>query len=214
MSGKRFALLLLILATVGCDHVTKRFAAEVLSTSPTRSFMNDAIRFEYAENTGGFLGLGAEWPALARTGVFTIGNALLLAALAVAAVRARWSGAAVVGITLVVAGGVSNLVDRLVRGSVIDFVSIGVGPFRTGIFNVADMAVMLGAALVLVATLRSRHDAPASPEGGRHAEHTLDSPDHVRDRDDDDQRHAAAERTQPGVHDGVLPGPSRADDDR
>ena len=159
-TAKRLALLLLILGTVGCDHVTKRFAADVLSTSPRRSFMNDAVRFEYAENTGGFLGLGADWPALARTGVFTVGNALLLAALAVAAVRARWSGLAVVGITLVVAGGASNLVDRLIRGSVIDFMSVGIGPWRTGIFNVADMAVMLGAALVLLGTFRSRQDAP------------------------------------------------------
>lgn len=162
-TGKRLALLLLILATVGCDHVTKRFAVEVLSTSPSRSFMNDAIRLEYAENIGGFLGLGAEWPALARTGVFTIGNALLLVTLVVAAVRARWSGPSVVGITLVVAGGVSNLVDRLVRGSVVDFMSVGVGPWRTGIFNVADMAVMLGAALVLWGALRtvSRDETPA-----------------------------------------------------
>ena len=159
-TGKRLALLALILATVGCDHVTKRFAAEILSTSPGRSFMNDAVRFEYTENTGGFLGLGADWPVLARTGVFTIGNMLLLVALAVAAVRSRWSGLSVVGIALVVAGGMSNLVDRLLRGSVIDFVSVGVGPWRTGIFNIADMAVMLGAALVLIGAFRSRQETP------------------------------------------------------
>ncbi len=155
---KRLALVLLILATVGCDHVTKRFAAEILSTSPTRSFMNDAVRFEYTENAGGFLGLGASWPVLARTSVFTVGNILLLAALVVAAVRARWTGLSVVGIALVVAGGASNLVDRLIRGSVVDFMSVGIGSWRTGIFNVADMAIMLGAALVLIGTLRAKDD--------------------------------------------------------
>ena len=48
------------------------------------------------------------------------------------------------------AGGLSNLVDRIAMGSVIDFLNIGIGPIRTGIFNVADVAIMAGIALLLV----------------------------------------------------------------
>ena len=58
----------------------------------------------------------------------------------------RWSGWPLLGLTLFVAGGASNWLDRVVRGSVIDFINVGVGSLRTGIFNVADVAIMLGVA--------------------------------------------------------------------
>jgi signal peptidase II len=56
----------------------------------------------------------------------------------------------VLGLALVVAGGVSNLADRVARGTVVDFLNVGVGSIRTGIFNVADMAIMAGIALTLI----------------------------------------------------------------
>jgi signal peptidase II len=71
-------------------------------------------------------------------------------------VRLRWSGPALLGLAFFVAGGASNLADRLARGTVTDFINVGVGPLRTGIFNVADVAIMLGAALVAFGSFRSR----------------------------------------------------------
>jgi signal peptidase II len=55
---------------------------------------------------------------------------------------------------LFVGGGASNLFDRLARGSVVDFMNVGFGPVRTGIFNVADMAILLGAVLVVIDSYR------------------------------------------------------------
>ncbi len=58
---------------------------------------------------------------------------------------------------LLLAGGLSNLVDRLVGGGVVvDFLNLGVGALRTGIFNVADVAITAGALLLLWATARPR----------------------------------------------------------
>jgi lipoprotein signal peptidase len=53
-----------------------------------QSFLSDTIRLEYVENTGAFLGLGADWPATVRTAVFTVGGLLLLIG-AVVAIRRR-----------------------------------------------------------------------------------------------------------------------------
>jgi signal peptidase II len=153
--GKRLGLLMLVATTVGCDRVTKHFAAATLADAPRRSFLADTIRLEYIENSGAFLGLGAGWPAEVRTGLFTVGTALLLIAMIATAIRGRWSGAALVGLLLFVSGGASNLIDRIVRGSVIDFMNVGAGSVRTGIFNVADFAIMLGLAIVVVAGFRS-----------------------------------------------------------
>jgi len=47
------------------------------------------------------------------------------------------------------AGGVSNLVDRLRHDKVSDFLNVGVGRLRTGIFNVADMAIVLALLLIV-----------------------------------------------------------------
>ena len=142
-------LLVLLVGTVGCDWVTKRVAADVLSESAPRTFVNGMIRLEYAENTGGFLGLGSSWSPRARTAVFSLGNTVLLLVLIVVAYREGWSGPGLAGVTLFVAGGASNLFDRIAQGSVIDFLNVGVGSLRTGIFNVADVAIMLGMILAL-----------------------------------------------------------------
>jgi signal peptidase II len=54
----------------------------------------------------------------------------------------------IIAYSLLIAGGVGNLIDRLVfSGRVTDFIHISIGPFRTGIFNVADVAGMVGAGL-------------------------------------------------------------------
>jgi len=51
-------------------------------------------------------------------------------------------------VALIVGGGVSNLIDRVRYGGyVVDFLNVGIGPLRTGIFNVADMAIMAGVVL-------------------------------------------------------------------
>lgn len=157
--GVHFVLLLAIGATIGCDRVTKHVATTMLAEAPTQSFLADTFRLEYAENRGAFLGLGAEWPVAVRTAVFGIGNALLLVALAVIAVRRRWPTRALLGTALFVAGGASNLVDRVAYGMVIDFMNLGIGSLRTGIFNVADMSVMLGAGILMFEGYQSNRQA-------------------------------------------------------
>lgn len=164
-TGVRILLLVAIVATIGCDRVTKYVAATTLAEAPAQSFLADTFRLEYAENTGAFLGLGADWPQPLRRAVFDVGNALLLLALVVFAVRHRWRRGALLGVALFVAGGASNLVDRLVQGAVIDFMNVGIGSLRTGIFNVADVAIMLGAALLVAEGYRS--DCHVTPKSSR-----------------------------------------------
>ena len=87
--------------------------------------------------------------------MFGLGNGLLLVALAVVARQRRWPRRALLGVALIAAGGVSNLLDRITYGMVIDFMNVGIGSLRTGIFNVADMAIMLGAAILVREGYRS-----------------------------------------------------------
>jgi len=170
MQGRRLghaALLILIVATVGCDHVTKRYASATLAGTPGRSYLADTVRLQYAENPGGFLSLGADLPPVVRTGVLTVGAGLALIAMVITAVRHRWTGLPLAGVALVLAGGLSNLTDRIVRGTVVDFLTVGLGPLRTGIFNVADVAVMAGVCLLVFASVQSDQvDSWVPPAGG------------------------------------------------
>jgi signal peptidase II len=144
-----------VLGTIGCDHVTKQIASNSLAGQPMQSFFFDTVRLRYLENTGAFLSLGSRLPDGARTAVFTVGTGILLLAIAVAAFRYSTRGLAALGLALFVSGGVSNWIDRALNGRVVDFLNVGIGPVRTGVFNVADMAIMFGAALFMYGEFRA-----------------------------------------------------------
>lgn len=153
---------LLIAGTAGCDRVTKHFAVTALAGSPRQSFLADTVRLQYHENPGAFLAAGATWSPAARAAMFQAGNALFLAFAGFLAARYRWSRVARCGLVLFLAGGLSNLTDRIAIGSVIDFLNVGIGPVRTGIFNVADVAIMAGVAMVLWEVLRPSYTSSVS----------------------------------------------------
>lgn len=147
-------MLMVAFVTIGCDHVSKHAAAVLLEGEPDRSFAADTFRLSYSENTGGFLSLGAELPPAARTALFTVGSGVLLLAVLVIGVGQGYEGWSALGVALFVAGGVSNWIDRVPDGRVVDFLNVGIGAVRTGIFNVADVAIMLGAGILAAGALR------------------------------------------------------------
>ncbi len=156
-------LAVVMVAGIGCDQGTKRLAQAHLRASPSTSYLADTVRLTYAENPGAFLSLGARLPQPWREGVFTWAVAALLAGLGAFALRKRQIGRLeLLAYALVLSGGLSNWGDRFWRGgAVVDFLNLGIGPLRTGIFNVADVAIVAGAALLLLpGTLR------ASSRGG------------------------------------------------
>ena len=158
----RFVLILAAVATFGCDRVTKHVATTTLAGTPARSYLADTVRIGYAENAGGFLGLGAGLPADARTALFVVATGLALPVLVFLVLRRGTNVLTEWGLTLFVAGAASNWIDRIVRGSVVDFLNVGIGPIRTGIFNVADVAIMIGIAAFVLAEFRR---APVVPAG-------------------------------------------------
>jgi signal peptidase II len=162
----KLAVLGIVLATIGCDRATKRLALEHLSDRPGHHYLAGTVRLQFVENRGGFLGLGSDLPERARTSLFVLGTGLLLLGVLAGGLRYGARGPAFVGLALLWAGGVSNLFDRVARGSVVDFLNVGVGPLRTGIFNVADVAIMVGCALLLVRGAgEARPNPPPDYEG-------------------------------------------------
>jgi signal peptidase II len=147
--GTRLVLFAVVVTTIGCDQVSKHMASAHLTDGARQSYLGDSVRLEYSENTGAFLSLGASLPWWARTALFSVGTGFVLIGCVVAAFTRRFRLVALLGLWLLFAGGLSNLVDRVVHGRVVDFLNVGIGPVRTGIFNIADMAIMLGVALLV-----------------------------------------------------------------
>jgi signal peptidase II len=148
----RLAVLLLTLtACVGCDQLSKSAARSYLPRTAVLSLLGDTVRLEYAENPGAFLSLGAALPKETRRVVFTFGiAAVVLTAFAIAMFVPGLRTFQRVALTCIAAGGLGNLIDRVVQdGIVTDFLNVGFGPVRTGIFNVADVVLMLGVAALL-----------------------------------------------------------------
>ena len=146
-----FAFVLLV--CVGCDHAAKHVAEQWLAGTAGISLLGGAVRFELVANTGAFLSLGAKLPEAVRH-VLLIGLVpVLLASLVWAVLRAPGvTRTQVAAFALVAGGGLANWLDRLANdGAVTDFVSLGLGPLRTGIFNVADLAIVAGLVALLAA---------------------------------------------------------------
>jgi signal peptidase II len=156
----RFIVVMLTLSCcVGCDQVSKSAARTMLHSGVTESLFSDSLRLQLTENPGSFLSLGASLPEHLRFTLFTAAVAVILAGLVCAALFARrLNTARFVALALLAGGGISNLIDRLLYdGRVTDFLNVGIGSLRTGIFNLADMAILAGALLLV---FRSRPSAP------------------------------------------------------
>jgi signal peptidase II len=137
---------------IGCDQASKSAARLYLGSGVPESFLHGIFRLQLAENPGAFLSLGASLPIELRFLFLSLAVGVVILGLLAAALFSRrldfWR---IMGLTMVAGGGTSNLIDRIVdHGRVTDFLNMGIGPLRTGIFNVADMAILAGTLLLFV----------------------------------------------------------------
>ena len=178
--GRWLFLALTVLVLVGLDQGTKYWAIHALNggqvpPQPGRvvlakfpaSWQHSLFHMTYAVNTGAFLSLGQSLPDGVRFWVLTGLNGVILAVVAgILVLKKQLDFKLVVPLSLILAGGLGNLIDRVVHdGLVVDFMNMGLGPrWRTGVFNVADVAIMAGLFSLLFVEffLTSRDKAPAT----------------------------------------------------
>ncbi len=170
-SAWRPAFLAIVLITcVGCDQATKQYAVDNLqdTTKNPLSYLGGTFRVQLARNDGAFLSLGAKWPKNVRFWLLTVSNGAVLAIVgAVLLFRRDIDRLSLIALALILAGGVGNLIDRITtqEGAVIDFLNLGIGGLRTGIFNVADMAITAGFCLLLPHVFRKEPKRAVAAEG-------------------------------------------------
>lgn len=141
----------LTILTLVLDQWTKILARESLSKFAEVKVLGQFLRLQHAENPGAFLSLGAQMADHTRFGVFTVLVFVFLVWAVMMLVRkaggANW--AFILGWTFLIAGGIGNLIDRVDKGTVTDFLIMGIGSLQTGVFNIADIAISGGIIVVL-----------------------------------------------------------------
>lgn len=148
-------VLAVVAVTVGLDQWTKYLATVHLQGEPDRFFFGDVLRLTHVHNTGAFLSLGSGLGDFWRPVLLNLFPALLLIGLLYYIFREKLlNGWQVLALSLIVGGGLSNIIDRLLYGHVVDMLHLKAFGLQTGIFNVADMAIMAGMFIMLPFALR------------------------------------------------------------
>lgn len=143
--------------SIAIDQYTKYIATAHLMPSDPISYLNDFFVLTYSINHGAFLGLGSNLPEAIRTLIFSVIVGIFLVGFSVYALREKtFTTPQHLATALIISGGFSNLYDRITNnGGVVDFMNMGIGSLRTGIFNVADMAIMAGVLLLVLYSNKS-----------------------------------------------------------
>ncbi len=164
---------------VACDQFTKTLVDRAFELHESRVLIDGLLRLTYVQNHGAAFGLLADAGLPNQALLFTAVSVLALTAIGVYAWKLPSSQRlAQHALALVMGGALGNLIDRARHGYVIDFVDVHWGLHHWPAFNVADSAISVGVALLVLDVVRSPQ-AEADPQAGLAAPPPAGSPDGV-----------------------------------
>ena len=144
-------ILVILSSAIGCDQISKSIVRQRVGYNEEFHFLYNHLTLTKIENTGAFLSLGQSLPKLLKV-ILLILTPLIVLGIAIFYLLSNknLSKVSVIGISFIIGGGVGNIYDRIVYGSVTDFLHIDFVLFQTGIFNLADVSVMAGVFALLL----------------------------------------------------------------
>lgn len=151
----------LIVFNIVIDQVSKFWIRADVSPGSQSSIIGDWFTLHNVENTGAFLGMGSDFnPTLKFILLLIVPIVVLIAVLYYIITNKDLDKWSVIGFACVVGGGVANVYDRIVYGSVTDFLHLDFGGMlRTGIFNMADVSVTTGMIIILLGSIFTKKKA-------------------------------------------------------
>lgn len=142
---------------VGCDQISKSIVRNRIEDHEQISMVNNYVTLMRVENEGAFLSLGNSLPKVVRFILLSLFPLVILGfGMGYLFTKKNLSKAMLLGFAFVIGGGMGNLYDRLVHGSVTDFMHIDFVIFQTGVFNMADVSIMTGTAIVIIGSFLER----------------------------------------------------------
>ncbi len=152
---RNILITIIVLLGIAFDQISKVWVRHNFESYIETSIVGDIFTLIKVENTGAFLGMGSELPETLRVLLLIILPVIVLVGITVYTyLEKSLDKTSIIGFSLIIGGGVGNIFDRIVYGSVTDFLYLNFEFFKTGIFNIADLSVTSGMILILISSFK------------------------------------------------------------
>jgi signal peptidase II len=145
---------------VVADQITKALLVGALAPGESANVIGDLVRLVHGRNTGGLFGMFRDAAPL-----FAAASIVVIGLIAWYHGQAGRSAYLTLTLGLLLGGAIGNLIDRIARGYVVDFVDAGIGTLRWYTFNVADAAISASLLLLVLLALRPSLGEPRPAPG-------------------------------------------------
>ncbi|MFD2564773.1 signal peptidase II [Aquimarina rubra] len=148
------SILSLVLLNIGCDQISKNVVRNTIEKNERIEVFENNFVLTKVENSGAAYSLGSDLAPLLKIILLQVLPIIvLLFLLRLILINTKYSKETVLGFTFIIGGGIGNLYDRIVHGSVTDFMIMDLGIIKTEIFNMADVSIMIGSFIILITAL-------------------------------------------------------------
>jgi len=160
LSRRSFFIILTIVLTIAVDQISKIIVRTYVVPSERSNIIGTYFTLHNVENAGAFLGMGSDLSPLLKLILLLILPIVVLSFVTYHIFKDQsLDKVSVFAFASIIGGGIANVFDRVVYGSVTDFFHIDLGGvFRTGIFNMADLSVTTGMILLLMVSFKKKKE--------------------------------------------------------
>lgn len=150
----RFSLIVFLILNIAVDQISKFIVRLEISDYEHIALIKNIFTLTRVENSGAFLSLGDNMPYIFRLIILT-GLPLLFLGYGLYYLfsKPNLPGSMQIALCFLIGGGIGNLYDRIVHGSVTDFMHLDFHIFQTGVFNFADISIMIGVGILLLLSI-------------------------------------------------------------
>jgi signal peptidase II len=161
LSKRSLFIILTIILTIAVDQISKALVRAYVIPAERSNIIGEYFTLHNVENVGAFLGMGSDLSPVLRLILLLILPIVVLGFVTVHIFKDKsLDTLSVFAFASIIGGGIANVFDRIVFGSVTDFFHIDLGGvFRTGIFNMADLSVTTGMIMLLILSFKKKKES-------------------------------------------------------
>ena len=155
---RNISISIIIALSIFLDQVSKILIRNNVEQYSDIKLIGEYFILTNVENSGAFLGMGSGFsPIMKSVFLIILPIIVLISIIVYVYMDKEIDKISLIGFSIIIGGGIGNIFDRIIYGSVTDFLFIDLGGiFKTGIFNIADLAVTTGMILILLMSFKNK----------------------------------------------------------
>ena len=156
--NRNISISILITVSIVLDQLSKVLILKKIDQYSEIKLIGEYFILTNVENSGAFLGMGSDFSPFIKTIFLLILPIIILICIMIYVYRDKEiDKISLIGFCFIIGGGIANIYDRIMYGSVTDFLFIDLGGiFKTGIFNIADLSVTTGMIMILLMSFKNK----------------------------------------------------------